>query len=115
MEGKTTDFRFSIFDFRLPLGLFVLSILLMGSPVFAAATKPEPSFLRGVGKVIAGVVLELPKTVVDATMTGPPVIGTAVGLLAGTSRAIQTTVGGLVEMAAGFDPWRIKQAKRTKQ
>ena len=112
MEGNT---KIQNPQSKIFLELLVISILLMGSPVFAATPKPEPSFLRGVGKVLAGVVLELPRTVVDATLTGPPVVGTAVGLLAGTSRAIQTTVGGLVEMAAGFDPWRIKRTRGTRR
>ena len=71
--------------------------------------KPEPNFGHGVGQVIDGVLFELPKTVLGATLEGPPVVGTMVGLLAGTARALQKTVGGVVEMATAFDPWGAKR------
>ncbi len=87
----------------------VLTAVVVTASARAAEAKPDPSFLHGVGQVVAGVVFELPKTVLDATLTEPPVIGTAVGLLAGTARALQVTTAGLVEMAAGFDPWGIKK------
>ena len=87
----------------------VLTAVAAATSARAAEAKPDPSFLHGVGQVVAGVIFELPKTVLDATLTEPPVIGTAVGLLAGTARALQVTMAGLVEMAAGFDPWGTKK------
>jgi hypothetical protein len=81
----------------------VAVLVLLSTP--AAAAQDEPSFLHGAGQVVAGLLFELPKTVLDATLNGPPVVGTAVGLLGGVARALQTTVGGVVEMAAGFHPW----------
>jgi len=92
-----------------PAWLVVISCVFSATSQAAVSTKPELSFMHGVGQVIAGVLVELPKTVLEATLNGPPVVGTAVGLLAGTARALQTTVGGLVEMAAGFDPWQTKR------
>lgn len=89
-----------------------MTIMLSFASPAAADAKSDPNFLHGVGQVIGGVLFELPKTVLDATLTGPPVVGTAVGLLAGTARALQTTAAGLVEMAAGFNPWGIKRARR---
>ena len=89
--------------------LVVLGLLAVPSTSVFATTQAEPSVLHGVGQVIAGLVFELPKTVLDATLTGPPIAGTVVGLLAGTVRALQTTVGGVMEMAAGFDPWGTKK------
>ena len=86
-------------------------LLLLGAPPVRAETPREPSFMHGVGQVVAGVVFELPKTVLEATMTEPPVVGTVVGLLAGTARALQVTVGGLVEMASTFDPWGRKKRR----
>lgn len=88
----------------------VFGVLFFASPAAAEARK-EPSFMHGVGQVISGIVFELPKTVLDATLSGPPVVGTAVGLLAGTSRAIQKTVGGVVEMSEGFDPFGTKRRR----
>jgi len=87
----------------------VLTAVVAATSARAAEAKPDPSFLHGVGQVVAGVVFELPKTVLDATLTEPPVIGTAVGLLAGTARALQVSAAGLIEMAAGFDPWGTKR------
>ena len=89
-----------------------LGILLLVGCSVASAESSDPSFLHGVGQVIAGVLFELPKTVLSATLDGPPVVGTAVGLLAGTARALQMTVGGVAEMAAGFDPWGTKRRHR---
>ena len=51
----------------------------------------------------------MPKTVLEATLDGPPVVGTVVGVLAGTARALQTVVGGFVEMANGCDLWGTKK------
>ena len=91
----------------------ILSLgLIWGAANAYAETTSEPSFMRGLGKVFAGVVLEFPKTVLEATFDGPPVVGTAVGLLAGTARALQKTVAGVVEMAAEFDPWGGKRRRR---
>jgi hypothetical protein len=70
-----------------------------------AEERREPTVTHGAGQVMKGVVVELPKTVIEATMEGPVVVGTMVGLLAGTARALQVTTAGLVEMAAGFHPF----------
>lgn len=63
----------------------------------------------GLGKMLYGLTLELPMTVFEATMTNPPVVGTAVGLLAGVTRAVQTTVKGMVEVSRAFNPWGIER------
>jgi len=89
--------------------LEVLLVMAAAGSVHAAEAKPDPSFLHGAGQVVAGALFELPKTVLDATLTEPPVIGTMVGLLAGAARALQVTTAGLVEMAASFDPWGTKR------
>jgi hypothetical protein len=75
----------------------------------AGEQQSDPSFLHGVGKVLDGLILELPKTALEATLEGPPVVGTAIGILAGAARAGQKIVGGVVEMSAGFDPWGAKK------
>ncbi len=81
-------------------------------PLAAAEDHSDPSMKHGAGQVITGVLTEFPKTVVQATMDGPPVVGTAVGILAGVSRALQKTVGGVVEMSQAFDPWGINKRRR---
>ena len=93
-------------------GLAVAACLTVGVAGTAwAGAWEEPNFLHGMGQVLDGVLFELPKTVLDATLTEPPVIGTIVGLLAGTVRALQKTFGGVQEMAIAFNPWggRIKR------
>jgi len=64
-----------------------------------------PRFMHGLGQVFGGVVVELPKTVLEATLSEPPVIGTLVGILAGTAKAVQTTAGGIHEMSNGLHGW----------
>ena len=72
------------------------------------AAEDQPTMRGGFGKMIYGLTLELPLTIAEATMTNPPVVGTAVGVLAGVTRAIQTTVKGMVEIGQAFDPWGTK-------
>ena len=89
-----------------------LAALLLAWPSAAAEPPSDPSLTHGAGEVAGGLLVEFPKTVVQATLENPPVIGTAVGALAGAARALQRTVGGLVEMARGFDPWGAKKTPR---
>ncbi len=83
--------------------------------VGAAERRSDPNFMRGVGKVVGGVLLELPKTLIDATMTSPPIVGIPVGLLAGSAQAFRVTCEGLREMSAGFDPWGSKKRPKISQ
>lgn len=94
---------------RKRLVCLTVSWLFIGTPCVSAEQQSDPSFLHGVGQVLDGLVLTLPKTVLEATLAGPPVVGTAIGLLAGAARAVQKTVGGVVEMSSGFDPWGTKR------
>lgn len=87
------------------------AVLLWAPGVSAAQQQSEPSFLHGVGQMVAGLLFELPKTALEATLAGPPVVGTAIGLLAGAAQAARKTVGGFVEMSAGFDPWGTKRKR----
>ena len=97
---------------RLGIGLaaFVL-IGWLGLVSSAGASEADPSILHGAGQVMGGLLFELPKTVITETLDGPPVVGTAVGLLAGIARALQVTAAGFVEMASGFDPWGSKRRR----
>ncbi len=89
--------------------ILAAALLVAAVPWAFAAEQSDPSFLHGVGQVIDGLVLEFPKTVLDGTLEGPPVVGTVFGALAGVVRAGQKTVGGILEMSAGFDPWGTKR------
>ena len=70
-------------------------------------TKPQPSFLEGAGKLVGGLLFDLPKTVIETTSVAPPFI--IVGVVAGTVRAAQVTWHGLKEMSDAFDPWGMKK------
>lgn len=89
----------------------IAAVVVAGLAVAPAcwADDRRPSFRHGVAQVIGGVFLEFPKTVAEATITGPPVAGTMVGLLAGVSKASQMIVRGVREMSLGFDPWGAKR------
>lgn len=93
---------------RLSIVVSVCAALLCGAPV-ARASDERPSVGHGLGRVMAGVILEWPATIVDATLTNPPVVGTMVGIFAGVVNAAQKTAGGMREVSAGFDPWGIKR------
>jgi len=93
---------------RLTLAVAALAICPLA---FAAEPEHEPSLLHGAGQVLAGVIFEWPKNILTGTLEGPPVVGTAMGFLGGAARAAQKTVGGVVEMAQGFDPWGVKRKR----
>lgn len=86
--------------------------LALASPAACAQQPHEPSFRHGLGRAIWGLIFELPKTTLDATLTEPPVLGTLVGLLAGTMNALRITGEGLQEMAVGFNPWGMSKRHR---
>jgi len=89
-----------------------LCAVLLESPSAAAATESDPSFLHGAGQVVAGLLLEFPKTVLEGTLDGPPVVGTVMGALAGVVRATQKTAAGFLEMGTEFNPWGRKRRRR---
>ena len=51
-----------------------LGVWLVGAPLVGAASGQESSFLRGLGKVIGGILLELPKTTPKAVTGAMPYI-----------------------------------------
>ena len=89
--------------------LAVVWLASAATPAAAAYDDRRPSFRNGMAQFLGGLFLEFPKTVAEATVTGPPVAGTVVGILAGASQAGQMMVRGLREMHRGFDPWGIRE------
>ncbi len=90
----------------------ILLLFVFSPAVFAAEEQQaDPSFLHGLGKMIDGLVLEFPKTVLEGTLAGPPVVGTVLAALGGIASAGQKTFSGLMEMSAGFDPWGTKRKR----
>jgi hypothetical protein len=99
MSGRRTSLR---------LSLACAAVLGLAVSV-EAAEADKPSFRHGLAMVFGGLLFELPRTVVEATLEGPPVAGTLIGVIAGTSRAVTTTFKGLREIGAGFNPWGRKK------
>ena len=85
--------------------LLALAFVLLVPPPFAWAEEREPALIHGFGEVLAGIFWEPPKTVLDATLSGPPVVGTAVGVLGGLSKGIQRILRGLQEISAALS-WK---------
>ena len=94
---------------RICAATFLIVLFFLPARVWAAEEQADPNFLNGLGKAIDGLVLELPKTVLEGTLAGPPVVGTVMGALGGIARAGQKTFAGFMEMSAGFDPWGTKR------
>ena len=95
----------------IPLLVALVCVLLISQPL-AWAQQREPRFIHGFGEVLAGIFWEPPKTVLDATLTGPPVVGTAVGIVGGLSRGIHRVVRGLREIDQAIRPHRGKRSGR---
>ena len=87
--------------------LAVLSIPAI--PAAAAPQAPRPNFYHGLQVLLGGLFLEYPRTIWEATVDGPPIAGTAVGLIAGLTEASGAVLRGFAEMAQGFDPWGTKR------
>ncbi|MBI3011036.1 MAG: hypothetical protein HYY58_00895 [Candidatus Omnitrophica bacterium] len=75
--------------FLLPI---VAGILLGISP------PAEADLIRGVGKIIGGV-LQLPLSTLAGTFNGPPLVGTLLGAVNGTINAVGMVLGGTLELA----------------
>ena len=90
-----------------------LTMLVTPPSVWSEDIKPKQSVLGGAGKVVGGVLFDLPKTVIEATSIAPPLI--IVGMVAGPIRAAQVTWHGFKEMSDAFDPWGIKQGRRSQE
>ena len=93
-----------------PLHVALALVLLVPASV-ASAQEREPTFLHGFGELVRGVLWVPPKTVLGATLEGPPIAGTVVGVVAGLSRGIMTVLQGLYEMAQAV---KSKPRKRRK-
>ena len=85
--------------------------MLCVAPTVVAEQQAEPNVLHGAGQVVRGLVVELPKGVLEGTIDGPVVVGTMVGLFGGAVRALQVTAAGLVEMAQGFHPFEERRRR----
>jgi len=76
--------------------VFVAGLLL-------AATPAHADIIRGVTKIIGGV-LALPMSALAGTLNGPPVIGTLVGAVSGVFNGVGMVLGGVLDVASSAIP-----------
>jgi hypothetical protein len=72
--------------------------LMLAAPPSAAA-----DLIRGVGKIITGV-LAVPVSVLQGTVHGPPVFGTVAGAINGAIAGVSLVAGGALEVVASGLP-----------
>ena len=73
--------------------LIVLGLLLV------TPHPAEADVIRGLGKVISGV-LQLPLSTLAGTFSGPPIVGTLLGAINGTIQGIGLVASGALDLAA---------------
>ena len=83
--------------------VIIVAIALINPPAAHA------DILRGLLRVVGGV-LEVPRSALVGTFSGPPVFGTVVGMLAGAVNGVGMVVGGGIEVAASIVPLAMKAA-----
>ena len=79
-------------------------LLALGAPATA-----EAAFGRGLGYLLAGLV-EIPRSVLVGTVTGPPILGTAFGAVGGVMRTAGLLLGGTLEILGTAIPVAAKAA-----
>ena len=74
------------------------ALVVLVQPSVAWAEGRRASLLHGMTEVVRGVLWVPPKTVVEATVNEPPVVGTGVGILGAIPQGLQTIFRGLREI-----------------
>ena len=69
----------------------------------ATAPQAEADIVRGIQKIIGGV-LSIPMSTLAGTFNGPPIIGTLVGALGGTVNGVGMLLSGVMDLAASAVP-----------
>ncbi|MDP3722584.1 MAG: hypothetical protein Q8R91_03680 [Candidatus Omnitrophota bacterium] len=63
----------------------------------------EANILLGLQKIVTGI-LQVPLSTLAGTFSGPPVIGTAMGVLGGTINGVGLVLSGVFDVVAGVVP-----------
>ncbi len=84
------------------LGILVVIFLMSVNPPDAHA-----DIIRGLMKIVGGVI-EVPKSLIVGTLTGPPIIGTIAGTLIGAVNGVVMAAGGAIETAFSVVPLALK-------
>ena len=81
-------------------------VWLLGAMAAVLLAHPAPAhadLFRGLAYLVGGV-LEIPRAVLAGTFSGPPIIGTAAGLLTGTFNSVLYVAKGTLEVAGTAVP-----------
>lgn len=77
-------------------GLFVL-LLVAGPPMASVSADDENDLIGGIGDIVGGA-LSIPMGVLAGTISGPPILGTVSGALAGTLNTLTQTTRGVLRL-----------------
>lgn len=91
MGGQTKALRVAAAAGLLAVGLLI------------APSVSHAAIVRGIQEIVAGV-FELPLSTLAGTFTGPPVIGTLMGVVNGAFRGVGLLASGAFDLAASAVP-----------
>ena len=80
--------------------VFCLALVLS---LIIGAVPAQADLISGLGKIVAGV-FAIPLSVITGTLSGPPILGTVLGVANGTINAVGLVAGGTLEVAASAVP-----------
>ena len=80
-----------------------LITFLVGVGWLLLAPPAHADILRGIGKMISGV-LQVPLSTLAGTFTGPPILGTVIGALSGTFSGVGMALSGVLDLADSAIP-----------
>ena len=88
---------------RLVMSVVVAAVLLVAPP------PAHANILRGLVEIVAGV-LEIPRSTLVGTFSGPPIIGTVAGVLTGAVRSVGLLASGAFDLVSSAVPLALKAA-----
>ena len=83
---------------------FLVLLLFLPSPLFAKEYRDTNRFVSGFWRIFMAP-FRLPFYMVKGTIYGPPIVGTAQGVVVGTFSTVTDLVGGIFDMAAAAAPY----------
>ena len=108
-EGRGARARDSFRHPQAPIRGAVVSILVLMALVCGGAPAAEAGLLSGLMRIVSGII-EIPRSTLVGTFSGPPIVGTVGGVLAGAFNSVTMVVGGVFETVASLVPLAMKAA-----
>ena len=78
-------------------------LMLIGAMLVVHPAAAHADIVRGIADLI-GAVFEIPRATLAGTFGGPPILGTAVGLLSGTFNSVTMVASGALELLGSAIP-----------